>query len=74
MHYRRLEMASAFFTLTICIYFYCFCFLEVGPWCLYFCDFFFFGPWCKACGIIFPDQGLNLCLLQWELGVLTTED
>ena len=42
MHYRSLEMASAFFTLTICIYFYCFCFLEVGPWCLYFVIFFFF--------------------------------
>ena len=40
-----------------------------------FCGFvFFFWPCCKACGIIFPGQGLNLCLLQWELGVLTTED
>ena len=55
-HYRRLEMASAFFTLIICMYFNCFCFLEVGPWCLYFYFvvlLFFFGHAVRHVGSYF---------------------
>ena len=33
----------------------------------------FFGPHCMALvGWLFPDQGSNLCSLQWKHGVLTT--
>ena len=29
-------------------------------------------PLCTACGILFPDQGSNLCPLIWNCSVLTT--
>ena len=32
----------------------------------------FFLPHCTACGILVPDQGSNICPLQWKPGVLTT--
>ena len=31
-----------------------------------------FWPCSAACGILVPNQGLSLCLLQWKHGVLTT--
>ena len=37
-------------------------------------NFFFFFFWlcCPACGILIPQPGMNLCLLQGKHGVLTT--
>ena len=31
------------------------------------------GPLVAACGIQFPDKGLNMDLLHWKHGVLATE-
>ena len=36
-----------------------------------FINFFFLATPCIACGILVPNQGLNLCSLQWKHGVLT---
>ena len=36
-------------------------------------DLFIFGHAAQLAGSYFPDQGLNLCSLQWKCGVLITE-
>ena len=35
--------------------------------------FFFFWPSHMACGILVPQQGMNLSALEWKYGVPTTE-
>ena len=43
-----------------------------GSGLFFFFFFFLFGCAPQHIGTLFPNQGLNLCLLQWECRVLTT--
>ena len=42
----------------------------IGGQVFLFCLIFWL--YCAACGILFPDQGLNLCPLHWKQGALAT--